>query len=160
MLFSLNFSSRLSWIFRQHSGEHSWESTFIQLKDAYGITSQPAFHQGKCCPLPLLHCGPSILCRWASFIWLPPQLFFQSTHFEQKQRRSGARKACAELEKARIYRQQHFVEPGLLIEPVRASEIFLPFRTRGAQGPVPEFVWKPSKHHHMAQRATWIPSVC
>lgn len=89
-----------------------------------------------------------------------PNSFFQNTHFEQKQRRSVARKACAELEKARIYRQQHFVEPGLLIEPVRASEIFLPFRTRGAQGPVPEFVWKPSKHHHMAQRATWIPSVC
>lgn len=159
MLFSLNFGSRLSWIFRQDPGEHSWKSTFIQLKDAYGITSQPAFHRGKHCPLSLLHCSPSTLQISTIYMTASPTLFFFALCV-LKQRRSVARKACAELEKARIYRQQHFVEPGLLIEPVRASEIFLPFRTRGAQGPVPEFVWKPSKHHHVAQRATWIPSVC
>lgn len=44
----------------------------------------------------------------------------------------GAVKACAELEKARIYSQQHFVEPVLPMEPVSAPEIFLPARTSGS----------------------------
>lgn len=46
---------------------------------------------------------------------------------------AGAGKACTKLEKARIYR--YFVKPELLIELVRASEILLPNRTSGAQGP-------------------------
>lgn len=61
----------------------------------------------------------------------------------------SAGKACTELQKARIYSQQHFVESVLPMEPVRAPEIFLPARTSGAQGPIPDFVWKPSKHRHV-----------
>lgn len=93
VLFSLNFGSRLNWIFRQHPGERSWESTFTHLKYAYGITSQPAFHWGKLCLV-----SAKTLPRSCSTV--PPQInpiytiaspspFFQGTQIEQNQRRSA-----------------------------------------------------------------------
>lgn len=78
VLFSLNFGSRLNWIFRQHPGEHSWESTSIHLEDAYSIASQPAFQGGtpsshvsaKTPTLSPLHC----LFSDQYHLQLPPQI--------------------------------------------------------------------------------------
>lgn len=49
----------LNWLFRQHPGQHDWESTSIHLEDAFSIASQPAIHWGKICPKYLLKPQPS-----------------------------------------------------------------------------------------------------
>ena len=166
--FSLNFGSCLNWIFRQHPGEHSWESTFIHLEDAYGIASQLAFCQGKLRPMSLLKHRPSPSSTAPPqispiYTTASPNTFFQGTQPEQSQRRSA--KWLVQGKPIPNYTRPQLTGNGILwslsflLNLSEHLKYFCQLEPVEHRVLVPEFVQKTSKYCEVARRATWIPPV-